>query len=307
MSKEVGTPRYLSLVVSLKKISDEAVHKELGDRMERVATNASSLEAEQDSGSGPRCQDTILGDVDAQTRFEITSKQSNDPPLSKGYTLGSGEDSMKLFELMELCTELSYKNRKSVLVSQKELTDNVSIQTERELVRIKFDDENCFLDEIWVITGILKLMLLSIHFLLLVYINTAKLMLGSVNTVRHMLMLLVQVPAAEEDEEDEEEDEHLAPADPSAILTGDPLYTISSCFLRPNPVQYGCLFNTILHDHHLPRTRGKILAGLTLSDCPELKNQNHENGGTGARGVVHALGGGETNQDHNDMEEDINA
>ncbi|GKD86245.1 hypothetical protein Tco_1357399, partial [Tanacetum coccineum] len=44
-----------------------------------------------------------------------------------------------------------------------------------------------------------------------------------------------------------------------------------------------------------------------LSDCPELKNQNHENGGTGARGVVHALGGGETNQDHNDMEEDINA
>ncbi|GJZ08179.1 putative ribonuclease H-like domain-containing protein [Tanacetum coccineum] len=46
--------------------------------------------------SGPRCQDTILGDVDAQTRFEITSKQSNDPPLSRGYTLGSGEDSMKL-------------------------------------------------------------------------------------------------------------------------------------------------------------------------------------------------------------------
>ncbi|GJV77373.1 hypothetical protein Tco_1508957 [Tanacetum coccineum] len=43
------------------------------------------------------------------------------------------------------------------------------------------------------------------------------------------------------------------------------------------------------------------------SDCPELKNQNHKNGGTGARGVVHALGGGETNQDHNDMEEDINA
>ncbi|GJX48488.1 hypothetical protein Tco_0273678 [Tanacetum coccineum] len=66
---------------------------------------ASSLEAEQDSGSGPRCQDTILGDVDAQTRFEITSKQSNDPPLSRGYTLGSGEDKEgkgKLFmELME--------------------------------------------------------------------------------------------------------------------------------------------------------------------------------------------------------------
>ncbi|GJU03782.1 hypothetical protein Tco_1114120 [Tanacetum coccineum] len=97
MSKEVGTPRYLSLVVPLTKVGDEAVHKELGDRMERAATTASSLEAEQDSGSGPRCQDTILGDVDAQTRFEITSKQSNDPPLSRGYTLGSGEDKSDWF------------------------------------------------------------------------------------------------------------------------------------------------------------------------------------------------------------------
>ncbi|GJZ82394.1 hypothetical protein Tco_0647567 [Tanacetum coccineum] len=145
--------------------------------------------------------------------------------------------------------------------------------------------------------------------------------------------------------EDEEEEEGASSSGRpfTAIPKDDPLHTISSCFLRPNPVQYGCLFNTILHDHHLPRTRGsrmallitirtnnsrtrgKILAGLTLqgtgrrnitadlsrwhyrSDCPELKNQNHENGGTGARGVVHALGGGETNQDHNDMEEDINA
>ncbi|GJU87498.1 hypothetical protein Tco_1295044 [Tanacetum coccineum] len=65
---------------------------ELGDRMEKAATTASSLEAKQDSGSGPRFQDTILGDVDAQTRFETTSKQSNDPPLSRGYILKSGED-----------------------------------------------------------------------------------------------------------------------------------------------------------------------------------------------------------------------
>ncbi|GKF08112.1 hypothetical protein Tco_0042336 [Tanacetum coccineum] len=69
--------------------------------MERAAITASSKEAEQDSGSGPRCQDTILRDVDAETRFEITSKQSNDPPISRGYTLGSREDSMKLLELME--------------------------------------------------------------------------------------------------------------------------------------------------------------------------------------------------------------
>ncbi|GJX20864.1 putative reverse transcriptase, RNA-dependent DNA polymerase [Tanacetum coccineum] len=43
------------------KVGDEAVHKELGDRMERAATTASSFQAELDSGSGPRCQETTLG------------------------------------------------------------------------------------------------------------------------------------------------------------------------------------------------------------------------------------------------------
>ncbi|GJU60774.1 hypothetical protein Tco_1238540 [Tanacetum coccineum] len=45
------------------------------------------------------------------------------------------------------------------------------------------------------------------------------------------------------------------------------------------------------------------------SDCPKLKNQNHGNQarGTGARGMVHAFGGGEINQDLNNMKDDINA
>ncbi|GJW90754.1 putative ribonuclease H-like domain-containing protein [Tanacetum coccineum] len=78
------------------KVGDEAVHKELGDKMERAATIASSLEAELDS--------------DAQTRFETTSKQSNDPPVSRVNTLGSGEDSLKLIKLMAHCTTLSALN-----------------------------------------------------------------------------------------------------------------------------------------------------------------------------------------------------
>ncbi|GJU75950.1 putative ribonuclease H-like domain-containing protein [Tanacetum coccineum] len=102
LKREVGTPRYLSLVVPLTKVGDEAIHKEFGDRMERVATTASSLEAEQDSDSSPRYQDTILGDVNTQTRFEITSIQSIDPLLSRGYTLGSGKDSMKLIRIDKL-------------------------------------------------------------------------------------------------------------------------------------------------------------------------------------------------------------
>ncbi|GKE58680.1 hypothetical protein Tco_1497865 [Tanacetum coccineum] len=74
-----------------KHVADEGVHKELGDSLVRVATTASSLEVEQDSGnitktqskatpnessslrttSGgcPRFQETI-GDTIAQTRFE---------------------------------------------------------------------------------------------------------------------------------------------------------------------------------------------------------------------------------------------
>ncbi|GKD59535.1 hypothetical protein Tco_1297044 [Tanacetum coccineum] len=70
------------------KVGDKAVHKELGDRMERAATTASSFKAKQDS--------------DAQTRFMAASKKSNDPPLLRGYTLRSGKDSMKPLELIDL-------------------------------------------------------------------------------------------------------------------------------------------------------------------------------------------------------------
>ncbi|GJW31764.1 putative ribonuclease H-like domain-containing protein [Tanacetum coccineum] len=45
------------------KVGDEAVHKELGDRMEKAATTASSFEAEQDSGSGPRGRGGGVGSI----------------------------------------------------------------------------------------------------------------------------------------------------------------------------------------------------------------------------------------------------
>ncbi|GKG56773.1 hypothetical protein Tco_0582124, partial [Tanacetum coccineum] len=44
-SKEVSCGSYLSLVVPLRKVGDEAIKKELGDRMERAATTASSSKA----------------------------------------------------------------------------------------------------------------------------------------------------------------------------------------------------------------------------------------------------------------------
>nr|GEV03376.1 hypothetical protein [Tanacetum cinerariifolium] len=49
--------------------------------------------------------------------------------------------------------------------------------------------------------------------------------------------------------------------------------------------------------------------GHYRSDFSELKKQNHRNQveGTGSRGMVHALGGGETNQDLYNIYDDINA
>ncbi|GKA00777.1 hypothetical protein Tco_0673442 [Tanacetum coccineum] len=78
---------------------DEAVHKELGDSLVRAATTTSSLEVEQDSGGGPKCQETI-GDTTAPTRFKSVSKHSNDSLLARGNTLQSDEDRLKLDEVM---------------------------------------------------------------------------------------------------------------------------------------------------------------------------------------------------------------
>ncbi|GKG29755.1 hypothetical protein Tco_0419653, partial [Tanacetum coccineum] len=111
-------------------VANEAVYKEKDDSLVRAATTASSLGAEQDngninktrskatlnepsstgtsSGSGPRCQET-MGDTSAQTRFESVSKLSNDPLLTRGNTLQSGVDRLKLKELMEFCTKLQQR------------------------------------------------------------------------------------------------------------------------------------------------------------------------------------------------------
>ncbi|GJX39709.1 hypothetical protein Tco_0253012 [Tanacetum coccineum] len=76
-------------------VVDETVHEERRESVERAATTAASLDAEQDSGNIIRTQSTAI---------------LNEPiPYGTGSvnTLGSGEDIMKLNELMEICTRLS--------------------------------------------------------------------------------------------------------------------------------------------------------------------------------------------------------
>nr|GFA81163.1 hypothetical protein [Tanacetum cinerariifolium] len=89
---------------SIENVADEAVYKELDDRLVKAAPTASSLEAEQDSGNinktkskatpnesssqrtdsggGLRCQESI-GDTITQTRSERVSKLSNDSLLAR--------------------------------------------------------------------------------------------------------------------------------------------------------------------------------------------------------------------------------
>ncbi|GJY43193.1 putative ribonuclease H-like domain-containing protein [Tanacetum coccineum] len=78
-----------------------------------------------------------IGGAKAQTRFEAASKQSNDPPLSRVYTLESGEDSIKLLELMELCTKLSDLQRcqlqalvdkKKVIITETSISSDLHLE-----------------------------------------------------------------------------------------------------------------------------------------------------------------------------------
>ncbi|GJT76834.1 putative ribonuclease H-like domain-containing protein [Tanacetum coccineum] len=102
------------------KVGDEAVHKELGDRMERVATTASSLERRQVKVADGAA--FISVDVDAGEAATIdigleagqgsgtmhkTPTRPHDSPLLRVHTLRSDESSLQQNELMDLVTKLT--------------------------------------------------------------------------------------------------------------------------------------------------------------------------------------------------------
>ncbi|GJZ72738.1 putative ribonuclease H-like domain-containing protein [Tanacetum coccineum] len=92
------TPLFQTMVVQDQEEmseADEAVNEEMDDNLERAVTTASSLEAEQDSGNINK------------TQSKATPNEPSSPRTSSGgNTLRSGEDSLKLNELMALCTTL---------------------------------------------------------------------------------------------------------------------------------------------------------------------------------------------------------
>ncbi|GJT20592.1 hypothetical protein Tco_0890529 [Tanacetum coccineum] len=154
----------------------EAVYKELDDSLVRVATTASSLKAEQDSGNiaktqskatpnessslgttlggSPRRQET-MGDTIAQTRFENVSKHSNDPLLARALaTLKSVKPKVKANVIEEPSVQVSAASIKAkvqdkgkgIMVEPKKplkKKDQISFN-EQEAIRLQaeFDDDD---------------------------------------------------------------------------------------------------------------------------------------------------------------------
>ncbi|GJX98090.1 putative ribonuclease H-like domain-containing protein [Tanacetum coccineum] len=98
------TPLFPTMVVQnqAEMGKDKVVHKERGDSLLRVATTASSLEAKHDNGNIAKTQSKA-------TPNESSSLRTTSGGGPRGNILRSGEDSLKLKELMELCTNLQLK------------------------------------------------------------------------------------------------------------------------------------------------------------------------------------------------------
>ncbi|GKA37355.1 hypothetical protein Tco_0723920 [Tanacetum coccineum] len=138
-----------------EKVGDEAVHQELGGRVERAATTAASLDAKQDSGNilktqsttipnvppsqgigiggSPRCQEAIGGGntpgsdeerLEPDDLMDFIPPTPHDSPLSGGHTPGSDEGRPNINELMAIYTNLS--NRVLALETSKTAQDLIS-------------------------------------------------------------------------------------------------------------------------------------------------------------------------------------
>ncbi|GJT69115.1 ribonuclease H-like domain-containing protein [Tanacetum coccineum] len=79
-------------------VADEAVNEEMNDSLEKAATTATSLDAEQDRGNINKTQSKAT-----------PNKAGSQGTTSDGNTLRSGEDRLKLEELMALCKNLQQR------------------------------------------------------------------------------------------------------------------------------------------------------------------------------------------------------
>ncbi|GKC53145.1 hypothetical protein Tco_1075890, partial [Tanacetum coccineum] len=109
--------------LQLANEEDEAVYKELGDSLVRVATTASSLEAKQDSGSINK------------TRSKATPNESSSQGTNSG-----GVPRLKLDELMALCTTL--QNKVLDLEHKKTTQHNEIVSLKRRVKKLEKKDRS---------------------------------------------------------------------------------------------------------------------------------------------------------------------
>ncbi|GJT32266.1 putative ribonuclease H-like domain-containing protein, partial [Tanacetum coccineum] len=94
--------------VPLDHGADEAVPQDSDNIFKTQSTTMLNVDIPQgiDTGGSPKRQETI-GGTPAQTRSERVLEQPNEPPISEGYTSGSGEGRMEqTFELMDNVLDL---------------------------------------------------------------------------------------------------------------------------------------------------------------------------------------------------------
>ncbi|GJU62437.1 hypothetical protein Tco_1244272 [Tanacetum coccineum] len=136
-----------------KKVGDEAVHKELGNRVERAATTTASLDAGQDSGNILKTQSTEIPNVPLsqgiggntpgsdEERIEqddltdFVPPTPHDSPLSGGHTPGTDESRPTINELMAIFTNLS--NRVLALETSKTAQDLVINKLKKKVKRLE--------------------------------------------------------------------------------------------------------------------------------------------------------------------------
>nr|GEV53682.1 hypothetical protein [Tanacetum cinerariifolium] len=128
-------------------VADEAISKEMHNGLGRAITTASSLEAEQGSGNISKTQTKAT-----------PSGQSSPRTRSEGNTSRSGEGSMQLLELMDICTKLSDKvtdlenelkstkavyNKALITLTKrvKKLEKNLKHKRRREVIESSKDEE----------------------------------------------------------------------------------------------------------------------------------------------------------------------
>ncbi|GJW83738.1 hypothetical protein Tco_0156883 [Tanacetum coccineum] len=90
------TPLFLTMMVQAQEEMGE--DEEMDDSLERAATTATSLDVEQDRGN--------INKTQSKATLNEPSSLGTSSVLTRGNTLQSGDDSLKLKELMELCTNL---------------------------------------------------------------------------------------------------------------------------------------------------------------------------------------------------------